>query len=139
METAVDLKAFVKAFLPIRHRCPLYQRTPLFVIPLVIATLTLMLISCSKHDRSIIGKWEQIGGTDRAEFFADSTMKVVSGATGPGTIEVSHVGTFSFLERGRLKLVLEGNRVVMFKVAIEEDHMTITGERDGLVREFKRR
>jgi len=92
-------------------------------------------MSCS-NKTSIVGKWREIGGDNaRPEFFKDGTIRAV------GSDGRSLGGTYSFVEKDRIKMELSGVGAhavaVIVRVAISGSELKLTDEQ-GKVSRYKR-
>jgi hypothetical protein len=98
---------------------------------LVAATVILFgvlhLSSCSSSERAILGKWQEIGGTETMEFFKDGTISVTD-------FGMSMAGKYSFIETNRMKIELGGIGAVagpmIVKVEISGKELVLTDPKD---------
>ena len=100
---------------------------------IVTAWLLLFLLSCSaRSGKEIVGKWQEIGGTNaRMEFFQDGNVTIVAGGR-------QLAGKYEFLDNKRLKIDYGANvGAMIFEVSINGDQMVLK-EPNGEVSTFKK-
>ena len=108
-------------------------RDALFVLA---CAVLMVLSSCTPSglEKGIIGKWVEIDGSEKMEFFKDGTIIVTE-----STLNMS--GKYSFLEKDRIKVelgglgMLAGPQIATIEIANEQ--LTIT-EPDGKKSVYKR-
>lgn len=66
----------------------------------LVACLGLFVAACSAK-RSLVGRWEQIGGTEKMEFIAGGALSMFAQG-------ISVSGKYSFIDDNHLKLELDG-------------------------------
>jgi len=72
------------------------------IVGLGIVCIAAVLVSCSsKPEKMIVGRWQEIGGTETMEFFKDGTVRIKD-------VDVSLEGSYQFVEKDRVKFVLRG-------------------------------
>lgn len=86
----------------------------------------------SSPEKSIVGNWEEIGGTQAwMEFLKDGNVIAVAGRQ-------QLAGRYEFLDKNRLRIDYGGRiGAMIFKVSISEDGLVLT-EPNGNISEFKR-
>jgi len=93
-----------------------------------------IVLTSSKPENPIVGKWREIGGTETIEFFKDSTVIVFSKGMTMG-------GSYKFVAKDRIKLELGGLGIlagpIVAKVSINGDELTFITS-DGDVSKYKR-
>jgi len=85
--------------------------------------------SLSKPENIIIGKWQEIDGTETIEFFKDGTVNIVD-----KTISVS--GDFKFVDDNKLRLDLGRYGTEVVEVSISRNELII--EQNGKVHKYQR-
>ena len=112
-----------------RH-VPMSQSSVLRAIEfLIVLTLVLIVPGCGESpSESLVGKWREVDGDERVEFFADGSARI------QGTSIANLQGTWKILEDGRLQMdfsdIVPGV-VILSKYEFTEDVLTITNEGDG--------
>jgi len=93
-----------------------------------------IVLTSSKPENPIVGKWREIGGTETIEFFKDGTVIVFSKGMTMG-------GSYKFVAKDRIKLELGGLGIlagpIVAKVSINGDELTFITS-DGDVSKYKR-
>ena len=93
-----------------------------------------IVLTSSKSENPIVGKWREIGGTETIEFFKDGTVIVFSKGMTMG-------GSYKFVAKDRIKLELGGLGIlagpIVAKVSINGDELTFITS-DGDVSKYKR-
>ncbi|MDI6735075.1 MAG: hypothetical protein QME42_02585 [bacterium] len=89
-----------------------------------IVSIVVLLSSCaSKPENEIVGKWEEIGGTESIEFFKDGTVSGVDKGR-------SMVGSYKFVDKDRIKMEMGGfgalTGPVIMKVSFSGGELTFT-------------
>ena len=83
---------------------------------------------------AIIGRWQEIDGTETVEFFMEDTFNVVVQG-------MSMTGRYNFLDEGRIKLesdgISSGARSIICRVSVSENELTFTSP-DGKVKRYRR-
>ncbi len=92
----------------------------------VLLSAVLMLqISCTSSglEKEIIGKWVEIDGSEKMEFFKDGTIMVTESS-------LNMSGKYSFLEKNRIKVELGGLGMLagpqIAAIEISNEQLTIT-------------
>lgn len=90
--------------------------------------------SCSKPENAIVGKWQEVDGTENAEFFKDGTVSLVDNG-------MSLAGNYKFIENDRLRVDLGGVGALIgpmiFKVEVSRNELTLTDSK-GKVTTYRR-
>ncbi|MDI6632362.1 MAG: hypothetical protein AB1507_05000 [Bacillota bacterium] len=102
-----------------------------FVITFILA----LLVSCSSNlEKAIIGKWSEIDGTEKIEFFDDGTLTVADE-------EMNMGGSYKFVEKDRIRVELGGLGALagpfVAKVSVSGNELTLTMP-DGEVGRYRR-
>src|SRR5437899_2199112 len=109
---------------------PCKMNTSKYIVLLMLAVVA-VFVSCSTKS-SIVGKWQEIGGTETLEFFKDGTLSVVNKGT-------AITGKYSFLDDTRIKLeiggivgALAGSQIVT--VSIADGELSLTDQKGKVSR-----
>ncbi len=89
---------------------------------IVILVVLLAASACGGPRRSIIGKWDQVGGGETLEFYTDGTVV----ATGVG---MTISGTYTFIDDEHIRIDLSGLWGIagpqVFRVSISGNRMVL--------------
>lgn len=103
------------------------QRDFTKLVGLLVITLILSLLaSCSsKPEDTIVGKWSEIGGTEKMELFKDGTITIMVADKG-----MNLGGKYTFVEKDRIKVEMGGLGALIgpfvATVSISGDELTWT-------------
>jgi hypothetical protein len=102
---------------------------------LAFAFILSLLVSCSsKPEDAIVGKWSEIGGTEKIELFKDGTITVVNK-------DIIMGGKYTFVDKDRIRIELSGLGALLgpfvVTVSISGDELTLTMP-DGKVTKYRR-
>lgn len=104
------------------------MRIKKIIVSLFIMCGLLQFIGCS-NQKEIIGKWQQVGGTETIEFLRDGTFVVENGGHPMGG------GKYSIVDDARLKIEPSGMMAVtgpmLTKYIITGDNLILTGPDGG--------
>lgn len=93
------------------------SRKSLILVLCIVCSATLIL-SCSKPEDKILGKWQEIGGTETIEFLQDGTVTVVDEGMTMG-------GTYKIVEENQIEMDLVGTGALAAPVSAKG---TLTGD-----------
>ena len=99
-----------------------------------IGCAVLLSSCCSGTKSAVVGKWEEIGGTETIEFFKEGTITVVQ-----GKLVVS--GNYEFVDDKKIRIEfgglygLDGPQVC--EISVSKDKLTLT-EPNGDVTRYQR-
>jgi hypothetical protein len=101
-------------------------------VGLLLAVLLVLVIGCARQDKAklIVGKWQEVGGKQRGEFFADGNVIFL------GRLQ----GKWRFNENGQLAIeatVLGYHVNPTFNVSFDHDILTLT-DADENVQTYQR-
>lgn len=89
--------------------------------------LSLLHLTACSGQKNIVGKWQDVQGTESMEFFKDGTVTAKAGGMSLG-------GKYSFVDDERIKIELGGMGALagptIAKVAISGNELTLTDEND---------
>ena len=68
---------------------------------LCIACSMVLLLSCSKPEDKLLGKWQEIGGTETIEFMPDGTVTVIDEGA-------SMNGSYKIVDESKIEMELTG-------------------------------
>lgn len=95
----------------------------------ILFTLVLVGHGCGESpSESLIGKWKEVDGEERVEFFADGSARI------QGTSIASLEGAWKILEDGRLQMDFSDiapGVIILSRIELTEEGLTITNEGDG--------
>jgi len=91
---------------------------------LAVAFILASLVSCSsKPEEAIIGKWSEIGATEKMEFFKDGTITINDKG-------INMVGKYTFVDKDRIRVEFGGLAAkigpIVVTVSISGDELTWT-------------
>jgi len=90
------------------------------------------LVGCGKSkEKTIVGKWKEVGGTQTIEFFKDGTVTVVD--KGEPTLP----GDYRFLDDNRIRMNLALFGPIIAEVSSSRDEITLTNP-FGEVEKYRR-
>ncbi len=98
------------------------------MLSVLIVPLVLALNGCSsKPEELIVGKWKEIDATEIIEFFKDETINAVDK-------DISATGTYSFIDKNRLKIEYGGvigslAGPLIYEVSFNGDVLTTTNSK----------
>ena len=89
---------------------------------LAIVVILSTLLSCSPNSEdTILGKWSEIGGTEKIELFKDGTITIINK-------DSNMSGKFTFIDKGRIEIELKGLAAfigpIVVTVSISSSEMT---------------
>jgi hypothetical protein len=91
--------------------------------------LVFLICACSK-ERQIVGKWQEVNGSEEFSFFADGTV------TERKPDEQSGVGSYRFIDNTHLRMDIFKTSLV-WKCEVSHDELTLTSP-DGKKIVYKR-
>jgi hypothetical protein len=112
----------------------------------------MMAVACgSSTKKAILGKWQEVGGTETMEFLKDGNLIIAEKNVLPGKskatamlgakLGISQAGKYEFLDDGRVKLELSGllglAGPVICKVSVSHKELVLTMP-DGSVEKYQR-
>jgi hypothetical protein len=100
---------------------------------LVVLVSALLFVSCSLKS-SIVGKWQEIGGSETIEFFKDGTISLTSHG-------ISLNGKYTFIEDDRIKVEFGGlgsiAGPILYRASISSGELTLNDSK-GKTSKFAR-